>query len=331
MNFKVLYVDTISEPQAQINVEGISSAYNKIVKLIKFDYRKIAKYFGKQIMNTSLYIVAKITRPNLIHIGKGETIQGDTIKIIKKNSKCKVIHFYGDFRNTPQPYVIDIGKYADITLLYHKDQRIIKQHHDLGVKNIGFWWVGSDPDIYRPIQLEKKYDVVFFGNNADFLPGHEERRNLIKAIAESGITIHIFGNNWDLFTDHQNIVLHNFVVSKEFVDTCSKAKITLGYNAVNDVYYYASWRRPFNCMACGAFHLTKYFPGIEEVFETKKHLVWFDTINEAVELIHFYLNNSEERENIAQNGREEIINNHTWDKRIEEMINIYKSIGGEIK
>ena len=217
---------------------------------------------------------------------------------------------------------------ADMNLLYHKDPEIIRKYSELGLKDIGFWWVGTNPNIYRPVGTEKEYDVVFFANNADFLPGHEERRMLIRTIADDGINIHLFGNKWELFKGHPNVSLHGFVVEEKFARVCSKAKITLGYNAVNDIYFYASWRRPFNCMACGAFHLTKYFPGLEEVFENKEHLVRFNNIAEAVRLIKYYLKHSNERENIARQGRKEVIENHTWDNRIKEIINIYKSLDG---
>lgn len=60
---------------------------------------------------------------------------------------------------------------------------------------------------------------------------------LIRAIADNGINIHLFGNNRELFEGHPNVSLHGFVVEEKFTRVCSKAKITLGYNAVNDIYF----------------------------------------------------------------------------------------------
>ena len=120
--------------------------------------------------------------------------------------------------------------------------------------------------------------------------------------------------------------MHDFVVEEEFARACSKAKITLGYNAVNDIYFYASWRRPLNCMACETFHLTRYFPGLEEVFVNKKHLVWFYTIPEAMKLIKYYLRHTEQRQQIGREGRREVVEHHTWEHRIKEMIEIYNKL-----
>jgi len=327
MKLKVLQVDTFTAYEA-MDVWGISKAYEKRCIIKKYNYRRVALCLGIPLMNILLYYYAVWFKPDFIHLGKCEIIKGKTIKKIKNKINTKIIHFYGDMRQELQKHVVDIGKYADITLLHHKDKNIIDQYKNAGVKKIGFWWMGADPDIFKPMEVkQKEYDVVYFANNSDFLPGHEERRKLIKAIADSGIDIHLFGNNWDIFKNHQNIHLHGFVQQEKFAKACSKAKITLGYNAVNNVYFYASWKRPFGCMSCGAFHLTVYFPGLDEVFINKKHLVWFHSIKESVDLIRYYLGNDEEREKIAKCGMEAVHRNHTWDARIDEMVAIYESLG----
>ena len=111
---------------------------------------------------------------------------------------------------------------------------------------------------------------------------------------------------------------------KKLAKVYSASKITLGVNGVNNVRMYAGWRRTIECMACGAFHLTHYVPGLEEMFENKKHLVWFHSVPEAIELIKYYLTHDEERERIAEAGRQEIVANHNWDIRIAELMKIYE-------
>ena len=72
-------------------------------------------------------------------------------------------------------------------------------------------------------------------------------------------------------------------------------------------------------MASGAFHLTRYFPGLEDVFENGEHLVWFHSIPEAIDQIEYYLAHDREREKIASAGRQEVLMHHTWDDRIADM------------
>ena len=184
--FKVLYVDTINELQAKTNIDGVIKAYSKISTLEVFDYRKLASQYNQFQMNKMLIRAAISFKPDLIHLGKSELIYGLTIKKIKQKINTCVVHFYGDFRWEVQPWVVDIGKYADYTLLYHKESFLIEQYKKLGIKNIGFWWVGADPDVFYPRGGDKIYDVVFMANNSDFLEYEEVSTGLSSQVCSYG-------------------------------------------------------------------------------------------------------------------------------------------------
>lgn len=320
-SFKVLYVDPLSQPQAQCNIDTIIKGYRKISRLKTFDYRSLACRYGQFQMNKILIKTATAFRPDLIHLGKSELIYGLTVKKIKQRIKTQVAHFYGDFRYQPLPWLMSIGRLADCTFFVDfQDPFLVKQYKSLGIKNIKFWRIGTDPEVFYPQQQKKIYNIVFMANNANFLPGHDLRRKLIEAIIEQNWQVHIFGEKWDYLARVANVHLHPFVVKEDFAKACSSAKITLGINAINTVYLGASWRRTLNSMACGAFHLTHYIPGLENIFENRKHLVWFHSITEAIQLIKYYLNHPREREKIAQLGRQEVITKHNIDIRITEIL-----------
>lgn len=323
---RVLYVDAIRSPQAKAAINGRIKAYSKVSSLMTFDYRTLARRYGQSQMNQMLVETAIKFAPDLIQLGKSELIYGLTIKRIKEEIDTRVIHFYGDFRWEPQPWVVDIGRYADLSLFTHKEASLIEKYRELGIKNIGYWWEGIDPEVFYPQKRDKIYDIVFMANNYE-----EERwgranprRELVDAIAQKGFDLHLYGRGWRYLADMPNVHIHRFVDRKEFAKACSASKITLGISAVNNVSGGISSGRTFNTMASGAFHLTKYAPGMEEVFENRKHLVWFDSIAEAIELIEYYLAHDEERERIAEAGRQKVLAHHTWDHRIEEILKLYE-------
>jgi hypothetical protein len=316
---KVLYVDSFSTPIAQTGIKGLSRAYRKVALLKTFDYRNLAQRYGRSAMNRLLVETAVRFKPGLVHLGKAELIDGRSIREIKRRTDACVIHFYRDFRLEPQPEVVGIGQYADCTLFQWKDAAEIKKYQDLGVFPIGFWCQGVDPDVMYPKDVPRTQEVAFMANNWNFLEGHQERRDLINAILYAGTDLHVYGIGWEYLRDRPNAHLHPLVLDADFAKACSAAKITLGIGSVSNVYMYTSWPRLFNSMACGAFHLARYFPGLETVFENQEHLVWFHSIPEAVELIQYYLAHDEERETIARAGRQEVLAQHTWDHRVAEM------------
>jgi len=326
---RILYVDAMSASHASCNLNGISKAYAKVGHVKTFDYRGLAAKFGVAQMNQMLVDTAVEFRPNLIHLGKSELVLGAIIRAIKKRIDTYVIHFYGDFRWDPQPWVVEIGNHADCTLFNYTDDRILNKYRAAGVKNIGgFWDSGADPDIFYPRDVARTKDVVFMGSNLK-IPhdGYEKRRELIEAALIKGLDVHLYGQGWDYLSEakYETLHLYSFVTEQEFAKVCSSAKITLGINGVNDVRMYASWRRAVNTMASGAFHLTHYVPGMETFFTNRKHLVWFTSVSEALESISHYLTHDAERQQIAEAGREEVLARHTWDARITDMLNRLKA------
>lgn len=78
--------------------------------------------------------------------------------------------------------------------------------------------------------------------------------------------------------------------------------------------------RLYNILASGGFCLTLWFPGIEDIFENHKHLVWFRSYEEAVGLAKHYLARPEKRSKIRQAGAQEYLANHTAAHRVDTML-----------
>lgn len=89
----------------------------------------------------------------------------------------------------------------------------------------------------------------------------------------------------------------------ELVKVCEAADIVLGTNTTNSVECYFS-NRTFITLASGGFHVTSYVPGLETMFENRKHLVWYETEEECFRLIEYYLGRPALRKKIAREGRD---------------------------
>jgi hypothetical protein len=89
---------------------------------------------------------------------------------------------------------------------------------------------------------------------------------------------------------------------EELVRVCRAAGVVLGINTVNSVELYFS-NRTFLTLAAGGFHLTHYVPGLETLFENHRHLVWFESDDECLDLCRHYLARPAARRRIAAAGR----------------------------
>lgn len=341
---KILYVDAISEITAQQNIKAYMNAYKKnknVSKFYIFDYRKkwlkkykelckkelknkqvLAKKIAINYMNKELINYATKFKPDFIHLGKCEYISGKTIRNIKRGINTFIIHYYGDYSQEGiKRWVSEIGKYADYTLLCHDSSERSKKYMKTGIKHIGYWSPGIDPERYKNMKpIIPDIDVIFVGNNSD-MRGNL-RRDILSLLDKTNFKISVYGKNWEKM-NFKNIKVYNYLNDIDFPLVCSRAKISISENNdINNVQLYASWRRILNSMAAGTCHLAKYIPGLETIFKNDYHLKWFENPKELVRMIKYLLEHDTKRINIANNGRNEVLKKHTMNIKIQELLNL---------
>ena len=327
---RIFYVEHMHVKHSYGLIQGMMKAYQRVASEFKaFDDRLTARNQGKAVMNELFIRTALEFKPDFVHLGKCESLRGESVRRVKEATGATVIHFYPDYRPKVKSYVADIGRYADMTVLPHQDKALWNMHREAGCKRVGYWWWGVDPECMYPHDVPKEYDVVFMANPPSKGTGRDmDRFALVSALADAGINLHIFALvDWAKkgLKPHENIHLHPYVDQEQFALACSKSRIALGYNT-NKVYMYTSWCRWVNSMASGAFFLGRLFPGLDKVFETGKHLVWFKDIRGAVKLAQYYLAHEGRRERIAKVGREYVLEHHTWDNRVAQMMGYVEQI-----
>jgi spore maturation protein CgeB len=86
-------------------------------------------------------------------------------------------------------------------------------------------------------------------------------------------------------------------------------------------------QRIFDCSACGGFILTDKRKLNNTFFCTRgmqKELVEFSSFEECTSLIDFYLSHEEERLEITERAKKKVLKDHTYDNRIETMLEVCK-------
>ncbi len=81
---------------------------------------------------------------------------------------------------------------------------------------------------------------------------------------------------------------------------------------------YASGRYWYTA-GLGACSISKRFPGCEDFYEDKVHKAYFDTLDEAVELIKFYIQHEPERESMKKAAWKHNIKYHNYEIRFRDM------------
>jgi spore maturation protein CgeB len=72
----------------------------------------------------------------------------------------------------------------------------------------------------------------------------------------------------------------------------------------------------------GALLVTDWKENLHEMFELGKEVIAYRTPEECAELIRYYLEHENEREEIARAGQQRILNEHTTYQRMQELVDI---------
>jgi spore maturation protein CgeB len=85
---------------------------------------------------------------------------------------------------------------------------------------------------------------------------------------------------------------------------------------------YANNMRLYETTGTGALLITDWKENIADMFEPGKEVVCYRSNEECIELVQYYLEHEEERAAIASAGQERTLRDHTYARRIEELLDL---------
>ena len=81
---------------------------------------------------------------------------------------------------------------------------------------------------------------------------------------------------------------------------------------------------PLDALACGTFVISDKIPSAETLFEG--NVITYENAEDLNEKIKYYLSHDEERRMIAEKGKEIVLKNHTFDNRVDTIIDSLKNL-----
>lgn len=151
----------------------------------------------------------------------------------------------------------------------------------------------------------------------------KDKLDLLHSI--TGHEVHVFGNSVDekvwehYFRDRENIIVHPAVSFVEALEIMKRTKILLNSCIKNKQ---GAHERVFSGMASGAVVVTNDNEYLRKNFIDPEEIVLYrrGKFEEVNERIHLLLANEPKRRIIAEQGRQKVLSNHTWDHRVSDLI-----------
>ena len=171
----------------------------------------------------------------------------------------------------------------------------VQAFRQAGCRRVRWLPLGCDPAVHGKARVPTRHDIGFVGS----LTERNARRKRLLARLERRFDVHIE---------------RSFL--RDMARTLSASRIVFNEAVDHDLNM-----RVFEALASGAMLLTDRAEGsgLDELFEDRRHLVIYDE-SDLETLADHYLTHDTEREAIASAGREEVLRRHTYDHRVETLV-----------
>jgi spore maturation protein CgeB len=166
---------------------------------------------------------------------------------------------------------------------------------------------GANPDIHRPYDEERIYDVSFVGQC------YGNRPETIARLRESGVRVEAFGPGWPAGP----------LTMEEMVRIWSRSKINLGFGGVlGHKETYCLKGRDFEVPMSGGLYLTEQHDELIPFYEIGREIVTYSDFNDLLDKIRWLLSDKKQAEAIRCAGRARALREHTWEMRFDRVFRL---------
>ncbi len=196
----------------------------------------------------------------------------------------------------------------------------------MGMENFDYLPLAASPDFHRKVELSEE-EKETFGSDISFVgAGYYNRRKFFEGLID--FDFKIWGNEWDGERSLAKFIQRNGerIDPEEIVKIFNASKINLNLHSSvhhEGVNPYGDFVNPrtFEIAACEAFQLVDYRSELPSLFEINEEIVCFNNLTDLRKKITYYFKNEKERLDIARRAKERVVKEHTYEHRMEQMIN----------
>lgn len=227
----------------------------------------------------------------------GLTLEDTTFEKLKEEGVISI----GISLSDPDVYPYNGAVYADkFQYFYTNSKYSFENQYDQSKVNINImpFAASAKHHFYMP-EVKKEYDLVVVGH------AREDRLSVIDRLSKV-CKVGTYGNGWK-----ESLGVVN---GKKHVEAINSGKMYLSF--ARTVAGFDNVKVGlFEAMACNQVVITSYMEELRDYFDIGKEILCYRNEEELVELVTYYTEHEEEREQVRQAGYRRFLQEHTYVKR----------------
>ncbi len=287
----------------QLNAQGEKIVFRDLLTRVRW---KLG--LPKDVVGINQQIKEEVKRnpPDLLWILKVPTLWPSTLRYVKKYCPdCKIVFYSEDdmfARHNRSLFFDRCIPYFDTIFTTKSYNANPEELPSMGARKVVFLDKAYHQERHHPYAAD---EGAAFGAPVGFVGTFEkERAASMLYLAQNGVPVRIWGNHWPeaWFSMHPNLKIEGApLYGEDYPRALCATQINLAFlrKANRDQQTDRSMEIP----ACGAFMLTERTPEHLRLFEDGKEAAFFETNDELLEKVNYYLANPDLCKSIGQAGR----------------------------
>lgn len=218
----------------------------------------------------------------------------------------------------------EISRYYDYMFLIQRGD-FLKKVEEAGAGRAVYLPVGCAPQVHHPLELSSE-EKARWGSDISFVgAGYNNRSQMFACLA--GRNFKIWGTEWPVCPPFDKLVQDKGrrISPEEYIKIFNASAINLNLHSSMErdgVEPFGDFVNPrtFELAACEAFQLLDNRLHLPENFDVGKEVITFNERREMEDKIDYYLAHPEERSQIAKLARARVLREHTYERRLQEML-----------
>jgi len=246
---------------------------------------------------------------------------------LKKRFGVKTVYYDGDMptilpeNNVKRGFMFDYYQGADLSeydLFLVNSEGVMITLKERGANRVAALHYAADPELFQPLECEKKWDIAFFGY------GSQDRTKwMTKMIADpsknSSWKIAVGGKDFGISLGNSSLV--GDVPMSAFRRFCCSSKINLNITRESHTSTYgSSTARPFELAAMGCCIVSCPYNGLEKWFDKGREIVIVADDDDIEGIYSELLGNEKRMMSMGKEIREHVLREHTYRHRSKELI-----------
>jgi spore maturation protein CgeB len=295
-------------------------------EVVAFDFMERERVAGRPQMRRELVAAAAEARADVAFFCIfTDQIDAATIEAVRRRGGAATVNWFTDDHWRFESFSRHLAPAFDLAVTTDPDA--VAKYAAAGIGNVLLSQWACNRYAYSRVTDAIEHDVTFVGQP------HGNRPELMQRLRDAGYEVEAWGVGWPAGRLAHDEMVRVFSSSRINLNPSNSS---LPPNALRDrvrrvLRRHAEPPRPpqikgrnFEVPGCGGFLLTERVPHLERYFKLGREAAVYDTTEDLIEQVGYWLAHDDERAAVAEAGYRRVLAEHTYDHRFEE---IFRRLG----